>query len=184
MHLCHTEHLGSSLIFFKSLIFLKDGTTGYHVGDAVHGKIQFRQSMEWGGWMNWPSLNPWVQLIWQRLICSFSREKPISREAKVCAIYFRKFTDSILPILFAITGNGDQGVRVAAATYLKNFIRRNMEGSMSSSQLYKEFRDQLAQTLLQAEPAILRVLIEAVSPISLESLATRCLTSKAVLLMT
>ena len=86
--------------------------------------------------------------------------------------------------MFAITGNGDQGVRVAAATYLKNFIRRNMEGSMSSSQLYKEFRDQLAQTLLQAEPAILRVLIEAVSPIALESLATRCLTSKAVLLMT
>ena len=86
--------------------------------------------------------------------------------------------------MFAITGNGDQGVRVAAATYLKNFIRRNMEGSMSSSQLYKEFRDQLAQTLLQAEPAILRVLIEAVSPIPLESPATRCLTSKAVLQMT
>ena len=139
----------------------------------------------------WNEEDEWIDQVWthgynwfDRDSCSFSREKSISREAKVCAIYFRKFTDSILPILFAITGNGDQGVRVAAATYLKNFIRRNMEGSMSSSQLYKEFRDQLAQTLLQAEPAILRVLIEAVSPISLESLATRCLTSKAVLQMT
>ncbi|KAG2564198.1 hypothetical protein PVAP13_8KG390800 [Panicum virgatum] len=66
-----------------------------------------------------------------------------------------------LAILAVAAGDGDQGVRVAAATYLKNFIRRNMESSLSSSQLYKEFRDQLAQTLLQVEPAILRVLIEA-----------------------
>ncbi|RLM58078.1 uncharacterized protein C2845_PM18G13230 [Panicum miliaceum] len=66
-----------------------------------------------------------------------------------------------LAILAVAAGDGDQGVRVAAATYLKNFTRRNMEGSLSSSQLYKEFRDQLAQTLLQVEPAILRVLIEA-----------------------
>ncbi|RLM69385.1 uncharacterized protein C2845_PM17G14880 [Panicum miliaceum] len=66
-----------------------------------------------------------------------------------------------LAILAVAAGDGDQGVRVAAATYLKNFTRRNMEGSLSSSHLYKEFRDQLAQTLLQVEPAILRVLIEA-----------------------
>ncbi|PUZ45866.1 hypothetical protein GQ55_8G258700 [Panicum hallii var. hallii] len=66
-----------------------------------------------------------------------------------------------LALLAVAAGDGDQGVRVAAATYLKNFTRRNMEGSLSSSQLYKEFRDQLAQTLLQVELAILRVLIEA-----------------------
>ncbi|XP_066392007.1 uncharacterized protein [Miscanthus floridulus] len=57
-------------------------------------------------------------------------------------------------------GDGDQGMRAAAATYLKNFTRRNLESSLSSSELYKEFRDQLAQALLRVEPAILRVLIE------------------------
>jgi hypothetical protein len=112
------------------------------------------------------------------------RKNSFPYKPKFGTIYFRKFTDSILAIFVAVIGDGDQGVRVAAATYLKNFTRRNMEGSLSSSQLYKEFRDQLAQTLLQVEPAILRVLIEAVSPISLESPATRCLTSKAVFLMT
>jgi hypothetical protein len=59
-----------------------------------------------------------------------------------------------------VIGDGDQGMRIAAATYLKNFTRRNLETSLSSSELYKEFRDQLAQALLRVEPAILRVLIE------------------------
>lgn len=58
-------------------------------------------------------------------------------------------------------------MRVAAATYLKNFARRNLETSLSSSELYKEFRDQLAQASLRVEPAILRVLIEVVSLILL-----------------
>jgi hypothetical protein len=58
-------------------------------------------------------------------------------------------------------------MRVAAATYLKNFTRRNLESSLSLSELYKEFRDQLAQALLRVEPAILRVLIEVVSLILL-----------------
>nr|CAB3490591.1 unnamed protein product [Digitaria exilis] len=66
-----------------------------------------------------------------------------------------------LAILAVAAGDGDQGVRVAAATYLKNFTRRNIESSLSSPELYKEFRDQLAQALLRVEPAILRVLIEA-----------------------
>ncbi|CAO2150244.1 unnamed protein product [Urochloa humidicola] len=70
-----------------------------------------------------------------------------------------------LAILAVAAGDGDQGVRVAAATYLKNFTRRNMEGSLSSSELYKEFRDQLAQVLLRVESAILRVLIEAFRPV-------------------
>ncbi|ONM52728.1 ARM repeat superfamily protein [Zea mays] len=51
-------------------------------------------------------------------------------------------------------------MRVAAATYLKNFTRRNLETRLCSSEVYKEFRDQLAQALLRVEPAILRVLIE------------------------
>ena len=55
-----------------------------------------------------------------------------------------------------------------------------MEGSLSSSEFYKEFRDQLAQALLRVEPAILRVLIEVVSPIALSNPDIRCLTSKII----
>ncbi|XP_051180407.1 uncharacterized protein [Lolium perenne] len=65
-----------------------------------------------------------------------------------------------IAVLAVAAGDGDQGTRIAAATYLKNFARRNMEGGLSSSALYVEFRDQLAQALLRVEPAILRVLIE------------------------
>ncbi|VAH92247.1 unnamed protein product [Triticum turgidum subsp. durum] len=65
-----------------------------------------------------------------------------------------------IALLAVAAGDGDQGTRIAAATYLKNFVRRNREGGLSSSDLYREFRDQLAQALLRVEPAILRVLIE------------------------
>jgi hypothetical protein len=41
-------------------------------------------------------------------------------------------------------------------------VRRNLEANLSSSSVYTEFRDQLAQALLRVEPAILRVLIEVV----------------------
>ena len=82
---------------------------------------------------------------------------------KLDIIYFWKSGDYVLTICDAVIGDGDQGMRVAAATYLKNFTRRNLESSLSSSELYKEFRDQLAQALLRVEPAILRVLIEVVS---------------------
>jgi len=73
----------------------------------------------------------------------------------------------VLTICDVVIGDGDQGMRVAAATYLKNFTRRNLESHLCSSEVYKEFRDQLAQALLRAEPAILRVLIEVVSLILL-----------------
>ncbi|CAM0874180.1 unnamed protein product [Alopecurus aequalis] len=65
-----------------------------------------------------------------------------------------------IAVLAVAAGDGDQGTRIAAATYLKNFVRRNMEDGLSSSELYVEFRDQLVQAVLRAEPAILRVLIE------------------------
>lgn len=55
-----------------------------------------------------------------------------------------------------------QGLKLAAATCLKNFTRQYMEAKPSSSELHREFRNQLAQTVLQAERAILKVLAEAV----------------------
>lgn len=59
-------------------------------------------------------------------------------------------------------GGQNQGQKMAAASYLKNFTRRNIESNVSFSNISKEFKDQLMQALLEAEPAVLKVLIEAV----------------------
>ncbi|KAI3687067.1 hypothetical protein L1987_80758 [Smallanthus sonchifolius] len=53
----------------------------------------------------------------------------------------------------------NQGQSIAAATYLKNFTRRN---TIEASRVSKEFKDVLVRSLLQAQPAILKVLIEVV----------------------
>ncbi|XP_020101763.1 uncharacterized protein LOC109719467 isoform X2 [Ananas comosus] len=66
-----------------------------------------------------------------------------------------------LSLLAVATGGESHGRRVAAATYLKNFTRRRMDKVPSSPELHREFRNQLAQALLQTEPAILKVLVEA-----------------------
>ncbi|KAE9455022.1 hypothetical protein C3L33_13046, partial [Rhododendron williamsianum] len=51
----------------------------------------------------------------------------------------------------------DPGQRIAAATYLKNFTRRNFQ----SSKVSKEFRDALVHALLQVDSAVLKTLVEA-----------------------
>lgn len=53
-------------------------------------------------------------------------------------------------------------MKLAAATYLKNFTRRNTDATCTNSSTSKEFRDQLMRALLQVEPPVLKVLIEAV----------------------
>ncbi|KAL5204923.1 hypothetical protein ABZP36_009794 [Zizania latifolia] len=65
-----------------------------------------------------------------------------------------------IALLAFAAGDSNQGIRIAAATYLKNYVRRNMNWGLSSSGVYKEFRDRLSQALLQVEPFILRILIE------------------------
>ncbi|KAK9139093.1 hypothetical protein Scep_008774 [Stephania cephalantha] len=55
----------------------------------------------------------------------------------------------------------NQGLRIAAATYLKNFARRNLDGEQSSSKIGVQFRNRLVQALLQAEPVVLKVLVES-----------------------
>ncbi|XP_057476826.1 LOW QUALITY PROTEIN: importin beta-like SAD2 homolog [Actinidia eriantha] len=69
---------------------------------------------------------------------------------------------SILPsfpfsLLSISTGSEDPGQRIAAATYLKNFTRRNIP----SSKISKEFRDALVRALLRVDSAVLKVLVEA-----------------------
>ncbi|XP_059632005.1 importin beta-like SAD2 homolog [Cornus florida] len=73
---------------------------------------------------------------------------------------------SLLPdfpfsLLSISTGGENQGQRIAAATYLKNFTRRNVNADGVHSKVSKEFRDALMRALLQVEPAILKVLVEA-----------------------
>ncbi|KAI0518612.1 hypothetical protein KFK09_006048 [Dendrobium nobile] len=64
--------------------------------------------------------------------------------------------------LLAITTVGDsQGLKIAAAIYLKNFVRRREVEIRASSRQYIEFRNQLAQTLLQVDSSVLKVLVDA-----------------------
>ncbi|KAJ6324749.1 hypothetical protein OIU76_011944 [Salix suchowensis] len=57
-------------------------------------------------------------------------------------------------LLSISSGGGNNGQSVAAATYLKNFTRRNIdsENPNSKSNVSKEFKDQLMQSLLKVEP--------------------------------
>ncbi|CBI22815.3 unnamed protein product, partial [Vitis vinifera] len=64
-------------------------------------------------------------------------------------------------LLSITTGGQNPGQRVAAATYLKNFTRRNVDGSSPFSKISKEFKNQLMRALLQVEPAVLKIFVEA-----------------------
>ncbi|GMH18258.1 hypothetical protein Nepgr_020099 [Nepenthes gracilis] len=63
--------------------------------------------------------------------------------------------------LLSITvGDKNEGVRIAAATYLKNLIRRNFyEGRSTSAS--QEFKNQLLHALLRLDTPVLKVLLEA-----------------------
>ncbi|XP_047330532.1 importin beta-like SAD2 homolog isoform X2 [Impatiens glandulifera] len=72
---------------------------------------------------------------------------------------------SLLPTfsfsLLSICTGDDPGQRIAAATYLKNFTRRRIDMNDPNKKLSKEFRNALVLALLQAEPSVLKVLVEA-----------------------
>uniref|UniRef100_A0A1J3IUD6 Importin beta-like SAD2-like protein n=1 Tax=Noccaea caerulescens TaxID=107243 RepID=A0A1J3IUD6_NOCCA len=63
-------------------------------------------------------------------------------------------------LLSIASGGENPSQRVAAATYLKNFTRKNIGTEGTISEVSKEFKDQLLLALLQAEPALLKVLLE------------------------
>ncbi|RID63443.1 hypothetical protein BRARA_E02452 [Brassica rapa] len=63
-------------------------------------------------------------------------------------------------LLSIASGGENPSQRVAAATYLKNFTRRNTGSEGIISEVSKEFKDQLLRALLHAEPALLKVLLE------------------------
>ncbi|XP_028786891.1 importin beta-like SAD2 homolog isoform X2 [Neltuma alba] len=63
-------------------------------------------------------------------------------------------------LLTIASGGESQGLNISAATYLKNFTRRNIESDRASSKVSKEFKGQLIQALLQVEPSVLKILVE------------------------
>ncbi|XP_011656322.1 uncharacterized protein LOC101205180 isoform X1 [Cucumis sativus] len=63
-------------------------------------------------------------------------------------------------LLYIASGNHDQGQKVAAAAYLKNLSRRNIEGEFPCSNVSKGFKNELLRALFQAEPKVLKVLVE------------------------
>ncbi|XP_042427996.1 uncharacterized protein LOC122015265 isoform X2 [Zingiber officinale] len=65
-----------------------------------------------------------------------------------------------LSLLAVATGGESQGLKLAAAAYLKNFIRRSTDAKLSFFEIHT-FRNQLAQATLRAEPAVLKVLVDA-----------------------
>ncbi|KAK7348003.1 hypothetical protein VNO80_22551 [Phaseolus coccineus] len=69
-------------------------------------------------------------------------------------------------LLTLSTGAGNQGQKIAAATYLKNLTRRNVNSSGEKpSNVSKEFKEQLMQVLLQVEFSVLKILVEVLRPI-------------------
>lgn len=72
----------------------------------------------------------------------------------------------MMNLLFAFVGTGgpEKGQRVAAATYLKNFLRSHWsdEKTMSVEERI-EFRNQLMEVLLRVDGLVLKLLAEAVS---------------------
>ncbi|KAG5011003.1 hypothetical protein JHK87_019518 [Glycine soja] len=64
-------------------------------------------------------------------------------------------------LLSISTGAGNQGQKIAAATYLKNLTRRTVDSTgVKPSNVSKEFKEQLMQALLQVELSVLKILVE------------------------
>ncbi|KAL5582041.1 hypothetical protein UlMin_014483 [Ulmus minor] len=70
-------------------------------------------------------------------------------------------SDFPFALLFLALEAGDEVQKIAAATYLKNFTRRNIDDAHQPSKVSKEFKDKLFLVLLQAQPPVLKVLVEA-----------------------
>lgn len=63
-------------------------------------------------------------------------------------------------------GGQEQGQRIAAATYLKNYLKRNWsESPIMSHEEKLEFRNQLVEVLLRVEGLVLKILTEAVGSV-------------------
>ncbi|KAL5555031.1 hypothetical protein UlMin_037267 [Ulmus minor] len=70
-------------------------------------------------------------------------------------------SDFPFALLFLALEAGDEVQKIAAATYPKNFTRRNIDDAHQPSKVSKEFKEKFFLVLLQAQPPVLKVLVEA-----------------------
>uniref|UniRef100_A0A5B7BY10 Importin N-terminal domain-containing protein n=1 Tax=Davidia involucrata TaxID=16924 RepID=A0A5B7BY10_DAVIN len=102
-----------------------------------------------------------TQQIAQLLTQTLSPDGTVVHAATAALDRLSLLPDFPFSLLSIATGSENQGQRIAAATYLKNFTRRNMDANGTHSKVSKEFRDALMRALLQVEPVVLKVLVEA-----------------------
>ncbi|XP_038723827.1 uncharacterized protein LOC120015460 isoform X2 [Tripterygium wilfordii] len=91
---------------------------------------------------------------------TFSTDSDVVRTSTVALDRLSLLPSFPFGLLSIATGGESNGQRVAAATYLKNFTRRSVEGNGSDSKVSKEFKNQLMQSLLLADLQVLNVLVE------------------------
>lgn len=64
-------------------------------------------------------------------------------------------------------GGQEKGQRIAAATYLKNFVKKNWtDETVMSPEERLEFRNELVEVLLRVDGLVLKILAEAVRSIT------------------
>lgn len=65
-------------------------------------------------------------------------------------------------------GGQEKGQRIAAATYMKNFLKKNwIEETIMPFEERMEFRNQLVEMLLRVDGLVLKILAEAVRTINI-----------------
>ncbi|KAL9352190.1 hypothetical protein Peur_054870 [Populus x canadensis] len=103
-----------------------------------------------------------VSLVAQLLNDTLSPDSTVVHTATESLDRFSHSPHFPFSLLSISTGGGNNGQSVAAATYLKNFTRQNInsENPNSKSNVSKEFKDKLMRSLLQVEPPVLKVLVE------------------------
>ncbi|XP_068662047.1 importin beta-like SAD2 homolog isoform X2 [Aristolochia californica] len=99
--------------------------------------------------------------IARQLNCTLSSDKALVTSATEELDRLSRLPDFPLALIFIAKGGNNQGEKIAAATYLKNFTKHHYEGDLSFLKVHRAYRNQLAQALLEVEPTVLKILVEA-----------------------
>ncbi|KAG9459904.1 hypothetical protein H6P81_004412 [Aristolochia fimbriata] len=97
----------------------------------------------------------------RQLNCSLSSDEAVVTSATEELDRLSRLADFPLALLLIARGGNNQGEKIAAATYLKNFTKSHYESDSSFLKGHHPYRNQLAQALLEVEPIVLKVLVEA-----------------------
>ncbi|KAH9624051.1 hypothetical protein KSS87_019120 [Heliosperma pusillum] len=102
-----------------------------------------------------------IPLIAQLLTQTLSSDGETIHNATQQLDHLSLSSDFPLSLISLLNGNANQGQKIAAATYLKNLVRRNVYGEETQfGSFSKEFKERLLKSLLRVEFPVLRVLVE------------------------